>query len=66
MDPDGREYTTGDKDGYVLYGHDMTGDNAAAYLVKYMPTDTTWYYYTVDADGTVHHWDAPGGTEHLG
>ena len=57
-DPDGNAYTDGgDKDGYYLYGHDITGDNDATSLVNYVATQTTTYYYTVDSSGTVTQWD---------
>ena len=56
-DPDGNAYTivTGaDLAGYLLFEHDIIGDDAATDLVNYMRQQTTDYYYTVDADGTVH------------
>ena len=56
-DPDDNLYTivTGnDLAGYLLYGNDQTGDNLATPVTNFMPTDTTEYYYTIDADGTVH------------
>ena len=50
----------GDKNGYLLYGHDMTaGDNQVA-LVNYVNFTTTVQYYTCDSDGTVHQYDAAG------
>ncbi len=57
-DPDGNAYTDGvdplgDKDGYLLYGHDITGDNDQATLVPYVTTQTTAYWYSVDTSGTV-------------
>jgi len=63
--------TPGDKDGYILYGHDIhggdgmpPGDAAAAALVNYVATATTTYWYSIDASGTVSQWDvATGGTK---
>ena len=50
----------GDKDGYILYGHDIhggdgvpPGDPAAAALVNYLATQLTKGTYSVDASGTV-------------
>jgi prepilin-type N-terminal cleavage/methylation domain-containing protein len=63
-DPNGNSYQAGDKPGYILYGHDITGDGAQTGLVNYVTFTQTTYYYTVDADGTVHQYDAPGGTEY--
>ena len=65
IDPDGNDYTivTGnDLAGYLLYQHDITGDDAPTYLINYMPSQYTDYYYTVDWDGTVHQWDGVNGT----
>ncbi len=58
IDPEGNTYTDGvdplgDKDGYLLFGHDITGDNDQAALVPYVTTQTTAYWYSVDASGTV-------------
>ena len=54
-DPDGNTYTAlSDKDGYLLYQHDIIGDaDATTGLVNYLATDTTKGTYTVDAQGTV-------------
>ena len=53
-DPDGNNYVAADKDGYILYQHDITGDgDAATGLVNYTATNTTKGTYTVTADGTV-------------
>ncbi len=53
-DPNGILYATGDKAGYLLYGHDLTAtshDQTA--LVNYMPKQLVNYWYTVTSDGTV-------------
>ena len=42
-----------DKDGYVLYQHDITGDGAQIGLVNYLASQYTTYWYYVDAAGTV-------------
>jgi hypothetical protein len=53
-DPEGVAYLAGDKDGYFLYQHDITADDAQTGLVNYVATSTTAYWYWIDADGTVH------------
>ena len=54
-DPNGDAYTAGqDKDGYILFGHDITADGAQTGLVNYINTQYTKGTYYVDADGTVH------------
>ena len=56
-DPDGTAYTfPGDGLGYILYQHDITGDSGNTSLVNYVATQTTAYWYTVDASGTVTQW----------
>ncbi len=59
-DPDGFTYVTVlDADGYVLFGHDITGQtNPESTNVNYMREDTTTYFYTVDNDGTVHQYSS--------
>ena len=62
-DPDGTAYVDGvdplgDKDGYILYGHDITGGDDQVDLVNYVATETTTYWYSVDASGTVTQSDA--------
>ncbi len=56
-DPNGNPYTAGDKNGYLLYGHDIIGSNPGssdnATLVNYTATRLTKGTYTVDAKGTV-------------
>ncbi len=42
-----------DKDGYILYQHDITGDGAQIGLVNYLASQYTTYWYYVDAAGTV-------------
>jgi len=54
LDPDGTAYTvTTDKDGYLLFAHDITADGFQTGLVNYVATQTTTYWYYVDASGTV-------------
>ena len=54
-DPSGTAYTvSADKDGFILYGHDIIADSAATSLVNYTATDTTKGTYWVEASGTVH------------
>jgi len=57
-DPDGATYVDGvdplgDKDGYLLYQHDISGGDDQTTLVNYVATQTTTYWYSVDAAGTV-------------
>ena len=54
-DPDGDPYTvTTDKDGYLLYQHDIIGDGAQTGLVNYVATGETKGTYYVDEMGTVY------------
>ena len=47
-----------DKDGYILYEHDRIADSSnSANLTNYVATQTTAYWYTVDAQGTVTQYD---------
>ena len=46
--------------GFILFGHDVTMDNAATGLVDYMSSQTTIYCYKVTADGTVTQYDESG------
>jgi prepilin-type N-terminal cleavage/methylation domain-containing protein len=53
-DPDGGIYVAGqDKDGFILYGHDVTADNSTTPTVNYVVTEITKGTYTVDTLGTV-------------
>lgn len=52
-DPNGLAYTGADKNGYILYQHDITGGGAQTGLVNYVAVETTKGEYTVTADGTV-------------
>jgi len=52
-DPDGTAYTASDKDGYILYRHDIKSDNGTAELVNYVATEMTKGTYYVDKLGTV-------------
>lgn len=52
-DPKGSKYIDGDKAGYLLLGHDITGDGKLTGLVDYLKLKTTKYYYTCEADGQV-------------
>ena len=42
-----------DKDGYILYQHDIYADGAANETVNYVATEITKGTYTVDSSGTV-------------
>ena len=53
-DPDGSTYIIAlDKDGYILFQHDITGDGAQTSLVNYVATQFSKGTYTVDEHGTV-------------
>ncbi len=53
-DPDGDAYTvTTDKNGYILYQHDINGADGAINLVNYLATEITKGTYYVNASGTV-------------
>jgi len=52
-DPSGLLYAAGDKDGYILYTHDIIADAAQTGLVNYVATRYTKGTYSVDAMGTV-------------
>ena len=53
-DPDGNIYINGiDKDGYILYQHDIAADNSTATTVNYVASEQTKGTYYVDASGTV-------------
>ena len=57
-DPDGNAYIiTVDKDGYILYEHDIIGGDGEVDLVNYVAKQFTAYWYTVDTQGTVTRWD---------
>ena len=50
-----------DKQGYLLYSHDLTADSSpTASLVNYVSFDTTACCYTIDSDGTAHQYDDAG------
>ena len=54
-DPDGNIYINGiDKDGYILYQHDIAADNSTATTVNYVATEQTKGTYYVDKAGTVY------------
>ena len=52
-DPEGGLYTASDKDGYVLFKHDVYADNSTATLVNYVASEITKGTYYVDTLGTV-------------
>ncbi len=49
-----------DKDGYVLYQHDRIANSENITLSNYVATQTTAYWYFVDAQGTVFQRDTAG------
>ena len=52
-DPNGNPYTASDKDGYILYKHDIAADNSTATTVNYVAMEQSKGTYYVDASGTV-------------
>lgn len=52
-DPNGNVYTAGDKDGYILYQHDIIADGSDKTTVNYVASRYTWRTYTVDVLGKV-------------
>ena len=53
-DPNGDAYTDGsDKDGFLLYQHDIDADATTDTLVNYVATEITKGTYYVNASGTV-------------
>ena len=54
-DPNGNMYTIGqDKDGYILFQHDIIGDVSQDNLVNYVTKRFTKGTYYVDSNGTVY------------
>ena len=62
-DPNSNPYTTSDKDGYLLFGHDIIGDSSTAGTVNYVNFNVTTYCYSAEANGTVHQHDSTGDSE---
>jgi type IV pilus assembly protein PilA len=56
-DPYGTAYDAGDKNGYILYQHDITGSDGQTSLVNYVATGNTTCWYTCDAAGTIVQYD---------
>jgi len=55
LDPNGDSYQAGlDKDGYVLFDHDIDADGTQNTLVRYLANEMTKGTYYVDATGTVY------------
>ena len=55
-DPNGNAYSVGfDKDGLILYHHDIIGDASANATVNYVATEQTKGTYIVNSSGTVDH-----------
>jgi len=54
-DPNGNKYLSTDKDGFILYQHDIIGgdDSDTDGLVNYVAANVTSQKYIVDASGTV-------------
>ena len=54
-DPDGSDYSFFlDKDGYILYQHDIRGDGNQNNRVNYVATETSKGTYYVDENGAVY------------
>jgi len=52
-DPNGEPYQADDKDGYLLYGHDIDANDSDNTTVNYVAQQFTKGTYTCDAFGTV-------------
>ena len=52
-DPDADPYSASDKDGFILYQHDIEANNSTSPTVNYVATEMARGTYTVDASGTV-------------
>ena len=54
-DPNGNDYNSSDKPGFILYRHDIIGSDGSSTngTVNYVATNQTAYYYDVDDLGTV-------------
>ncbi|MCI0821289.1 MAG: hypothetical protein J4N31_03020, partial [Chloroflexi bacterium] len=64
-DPAGRVYASGtgdlgDKDGYVLFGHDILADLLPSTVVSYVRFVRSVWCYTVEPDGYVRQYDESG------
>ena len=64
-DPGGRAYasdtgTQGDKDGYVLFGHDIVADYQQSTVVSYVRFVRSTWCYTVGSDGYARQYDEAG------
>lgn len=61
-DPNGNPYhvSLGDKAGYILYNHDIIGDDLQIDLVKYVTFSQSEYWYSIESDGTVTQYDSDG------
>ena len=56
-DPDGVAYDAADKDGYLLYAHDIVGGgDPAVTLINTVSTQNMTYYYTCEASGEIRQW----------
>jgi hypothetical protein len=59
-DPEGADYSSGDKYGYILFGHDLAADGGTASTVNYMAVATTSFCYQTTAVGTITQYDKGG------
>ena len=63
-DPAGTAFAAGEKNGFILFGHDILADNAITTVVNYINFDNTTHCYTIEANGTVHQY-LEDGTEQV-
>ena len=64
-DPSGASYTSGagtrgDKDGYLLFGHDIKADSQQSTIVSYVRSVRSTWCYTAESDGYVRQYDEAG------
>lgn len=59
-DPDGNAYTISDNNGYILFGHDITGNSSGVATVNYLTQASADQCYAVDARGEITQYDTAG------
>ena len=59
-DPNGNPYIHGDRDGYLLFGHDITAGDGDSAVVNYINRTNTTSCYTIQANGAVRQYNEAG------
>ena len=60
LDPNDNSYAAGDKAGFLLYTHDILGNNAATATVNYMTVATSAFCYEATTAGTITQYKTDG------